>query len=471
MRNDTICWLPARVLGRRIARRELSASDALEAQLARIDELNPKLNALVSLDVAAARRAAQAADGALLRGEAVGPLHGVPLTLKDGHDVQGLRTTVGTPLFDRVASEDGSVAARLRAAGAILIGHSNVPPFLSDYQTDNPIFGRTQNPWDLARTPGGSSGGAAAALAAGLTPLEVGSDLAGSLRLPAHFCGVYGLKPSEHRVPLTGFFRPPPGVPRSVRILSCLGPLARDLDDLELALRIIAGPAPSAGGLDAAGIDSDVAPVPLTVEPPRQLRGLRLAVLMGVPGTRVARPIRAVVERIAGDAERLGVELEQRLPEVDWQEQEQLFGALLSSLTGLFDPNAQLDAERRTLAWYFGALERRERWIHAWQAYFQDIDALLLPAAMTSAFRHTEPFGRIDVDGEAVPYAEHGRHLAFANLIGLPALSAPAGRSADSLPIGVQIVGPLWSELRLIQIARLLEQAQILPGFQPPPGC
>src|SRR2546422_5194640 len=181
---------------------------------------------------------AQRADAAQRRGEIWGPLHGVPMTLKDGHDVAGLRTTLGTAQLDRVADEDGTVAARLRAAGAIIIGHTNVAAWLADpLQTANPLFGRTANPWDPERTPGGSSGGAAAALAAGMTPLEVGSDLAGSLRLPAHFCGVYGLKTTEHRVPLTGFLRTPG--PRSVRILSCLGPMARDLGDLELALAII----------------------------------------------------------------------------------------------------------------------------------------------------------------------------------------------------------------------------------------
>src|SRR5205823_1525192 len=155
-------------------------------------------------------------------GEVRGPLHGVPMTLKDGHEVAGLRTTVGAKELDHVAEEDGTVAARLRAAGAIVVGHTNVAAWLADYQCNNPIFGRTNNPWDARRTSGGSSGGAAAAVAAGLTPLDVGSDLTGSVRLPAHFCGVYGLKTTEHRVPLTGFFRPPGGGPRPVRILSCL---------------------------------------------------------------------------------------------------------------------------------------------------------------------------------------------------------------------------------------------------------
>src|SRR3984893_1338880 len=255
--NDVYA-LSARELARRIACRELSAVEALEANLARIERRNPEATDWVSLDIEAARRQAEAADTALGRGEIRGPLHGVPLTLKDGNDVAGLRTTLGTERFDRVAEEDGTVAARLRAAGAIIIGHTNVAPFLADYQSANPIFGRTSNPWNLGRTAGGSSGGAAAAIAAGMTPLEIVSDLGGSIRLPAHFCGVYGLKPTEHRVPMTGFFRLPPGVPRTVRILSCLGPLARDLDDLALALSIVSGP---------AGVDTDVPPVLLAESP------------------------------------------------------------------------------------------------------------------------------------------------------------------------------------------------------------
>lgn len=221
----------------------MSASEALEAHLERIEKRNSALHAVVSLDPDRARRLARDADAALRRGEVRGPLHGVPMTLKDAHDIAGLRTTIGTEVLDRIAGEDGTVAARLRAAGAILIGHTNVAAWLADpAQSANPLFGRTANPWDTKRTAGGSSGGAAAALAAGMTPLEVGSDLAGSIRLPAHFCGVYGLKTTEHRVLFTGFFHPPDRAPQPVRILSCLGPMGRDLGDLQLALAIIAGP-------------------------------------------------------------------------------------------------------------------------------------------------------------------------------------------------------------------------------------
>jgi amidase len=456
------CELPAKVLARRLRRRELSAAEALEAHLQRIDEQNPALNAVVSLDAERARERAAAADAALRRGAPLGLLHGVPMTLKDGHDVAGLRTTVGTDLFDRVADEDGTVAARLRAAGAIIVGHTNVPPFLADYQSANPIFGRTGNPWDTDRTAGGSSGGAAAALAAGMTPLEVGSDLAGSLRLPAHFCGVYGLKTTEHRVPLTGFVRLPGGLPRSVRILSSLGPMARDLGDLQLALGVIAGP---------DGRDGDVPPVPLGSRPRRPLQDLRLAVAPTLPGATVARAVRQQVERVAAQAADAGARVQERLPDLDWAALHELYGDLMGAVTGLFDPEAELRDEQRTLAWYLDALERRDRFVAVWEDFFQDLDGLLVPPAMTTAFTHRDPGAPIDVDGELVGYGGHGGLLVFCNLTGLPALAVPAGLDHDGLPVGVQVVGPRWSELRLLGIAGELERTGVLPGFQAPPGC
>jgi amidase len=446
---EELCYLPARVLADRVRRRELAATEVLDAHLARIEKHNPHLNAVVSADADRAREAAAAADSALARGEPAGPLHGVPMILKDGHDVAGLRTTVGTEVFDRVPERDGTVAARLRAAGAIIVGHSNVPPFLADYRTENPIFGRTSNPWDRDRTPGGSSGGAAAALAAGLTPVEVGSDLAGSLRLPPHFCGVYGLKATEHRVPTTGFFRPLPGVPRSVRILTSLGPMGRDLSDLELVLRVIAGP---------DGYDTEIPPVPLGAGQRPGLPELRLAVVPALPGASVAGSLQAAVERVAAGAAGAGARVAERLPDVDWQDLA-LFGELMTVVTGIFDPGAQLSDEHRGLSWYLAALDRRDRFIGAWQRFFDEQDALILPPAATAAFGH-------DTTG----YAEQGRLTVFANLAGLPALTVPAGLDQDGLPVGVQIVGPRWSELRLLEIAGALEAAGILPGFARPPG-
>ncbi len=453
--------LPARELASRIRGGVVSAVEVLDAHLERIERDNPTLNAVVSLDAAGARKRAAQADEAVRRGEIWGGLHGVPMTLKDGHDVAGMRTTVGTPVLDRVPERDGTVAARLRAAGAIIVGHTNVPPWLADYQSANPIFGRTSNPWDPTRTPGGSSGGAAAALAAGMTPLEIASDMAGSARLPAHFCGVYGLKTTEHRVPVTGFLTPPGGSPRPVRILTTIGPMARDLDDLELALSIIAGP---------DGHDSDVPPVPLGTRARRPLSELRFTMALGLPGAAVAMAAQQPVERLAARAAEAGAKLDERLPEVDWEALHELFGSLLYTITGVFDPTAELPAEQRGLAWYLAALARRDELVAAFDGYFADVDALLLPAGMTSAFPHSDGDPAIDVDGTPVSYERQGQLLVFANLIGLPALVVPAGQDADGLPVGVQLVGPRWSELRLLEIAHELEQAGILPGFRPPPN-
>ena len=460
--SESPCDLPATELARRLQRRELSARDAVEAHLSRIAERNGALNAVVSLDPARARAQADAADAALRRGDAVGPLHGVPMTLKDAHDVAGLRTTVGSPLFDRLATEDGAVAARLRAAGAIITAHTNVPAFLGDFaQSVNPIFGRTANPWDTERVPGGSSGGAAAALAAGMTPLEVGSDLAGSIRLPAHFCGVYGLKTTEHRVPLTGFFRQPPGVPRSVRILNSLGPMARTLDDLELALSIIAGP---------DGLDTDAPPVPLVRGDRRPLETLRLAVVPALPSTVVSHAIRDRIEHIAMAAARAGAHVETRAPGLDWAALHPLFADLVATITGVFDPGSDPSDERHRLRWYFGALERRDGFISAAEQFFGDVDALVLPTGMTSAFTHREPGTPVVVDGATIDYWQLPALATPWNLTGSPALSVPAGLDDDGMPIGVQIVGPAWSEMRLLDIARELERTGVLPGFQPPPA-
>lgn len=457
--RDELCERPASELAGRVRRRELSCAELLDAHLDRIARANPEIGAVVSLDDQAARAQAAAADAALFGGVPTGPLHGVPMTLKDAFDVAGLRTTVGTPDLDAVPRADSAVAARLRAAGAILVGHTNVPPWLADHQSANPLFGTTANPWDPARTAGGSSGGAAAALAAGMTPLEVGSDLVGSLRLPASFCGVYGLKTTEHRVPATGFLRTPGDGARAVRVMGSLGPMARDLDDLELVLRVIAGP---------DGRDSDVAPVTLAARPPLDAGALRLAVAPTLPGATVSTAMRAQVERVAAAAADAGARVEERLPDLDWGALYRLFGELLMATTGAFDPSAGLRDEHRTLSWYLEALHRRDRLIATWEAFFADLDGLILPAAMTTAFPHCPPGSPIEVDGAQAGYRDIGMVYAFSNLAGLPAVAVPAGVDAAGLPAGVQIAGPRWSELRLLAVAGALEAAGILPGWSPP---
>ncbi|MEZ4230218.1 MAG: amidase family protein [Polyangiaceae bacterium] len=447
MTKDTPSWrLTAGELGSAIRAGRISARVALENQIARIDALNPKLNAVVSLDLEAARRQAEQVDAARDRGEPLGPLAGVPITLKDGIDVACLRTTLGARELDRIADADASVAARLKQAGAVILGHSNVAPFLGDFQTNNAVFGRSLNPWAAERTPGGSSGGAAAAVAAGLSSFEVASDLAGSIRQPAAFCGVYGLKPSERRVPMTGFFNLPG--PRPVRILSCLGPLARSLDDLLLVLDVISGP---------DGADHEIAPVPLGSSAAPGLAGLRVAVAPELPFCKVARSLSDEVERLANALEGAGVQLTRTLPGVDWSAAQALFGELATELTG---PD-----QTQSLSWYLHALARRDGIMSAWDRFFEEVDFVVWPSGMSAAYPHCEPGQPVVVDGQPFPYFAQVGALIPANLAGVPALAAPAARDTAGLPLGVQLIGPRWRDFELIGFAKALEEVGILPGF------
>ncbi len=313
-----LCDLTVRELARRLASGEVSAVEVLEAYLRRIDERNGALNAVVSIDADGARQRARAADDIRASGQPLGALHGAPLMLKDGNDVAGLRTTIGTEELDNVPVADGAVAMRLRAAGANIVGHTNVAAWLADHQSANPVFGRTSNPWDTARTAGGSSGGAAAAVATGMTPVDVGSDLVGSLRQPASFCGVYALKTTEHRVPLTGFFRTLDGAPRPVRIMVSLGPLARNLDDVEMLLSLISGP---------DGLDSDVPAVPLNRRTDVAPGELRLAVAPAIPGAPIANVLSDQVNQVASAVANAGGRVEQQLPDISWDAQATLYGS------------------------------------------------------------------------------------------------------------------------------------------------
>ena len=461
MQQHGLCGLALTAQAEKLRTRKVSALELLDAHLERIERRNRALGAAVSVEAEAARAAARAADIALERGTLLGPLHGIPVLLKDCHEVAGLRSTIGTRELDHVADSDGAVAARVRAAGGIVFGHTNAAAWLADLQTSNPIFGRTNNPWDPTRTAGGSSGGAAAAVAACLTPFDVGSDLMGSTRLPASFCGVYGLKTTEHRVPLTGFFRTPGDGPRPVRILTSLGPVARDLADLALVLGVISGP---------DGLDGDVPPVPLPRPSPRRASELRLAIASTIGGSPVAASIRQRVSRVAADAKKAGAHVVTRLPALDWADLGALLTDLVETLTSTFAPGADKDDPRRTLAWYLEALGRRDRFVSVWERYFDDLDALIVPATMTTAFGHCEQGGEVAVDGRPVSYYENSRLLGPSNLVGAPTLTVPAGLDDDGLPIGLQLIGPRWSEMRLIDVARALEDAKVLPGLRRPPG-
>lgn len=440
-----------------IAARNISAVEALEAHLAQIDRHNGAVNAVVILDREWARERAKEADALLARGDAYGPLHGVPFTLKDTHETAGMRTTVGFPPFaDYTAKADSPVVVRLKTAGGVLVGKTNVATMLGDWQSDNPLFGRTNNPWDLSRTGGGSSGGAAAAVATGMTPFEVGTDMQDSIRLPASFCGVYGLKPTEHRISLAGAFPDPGGAARSVRLMSCLGPMARTVEDLAFIYQIIAGP---------DGSDTDLAPVP--VEPMEMLnvKALRIAVAASFPGFPVAADISAAIESLARQLQGEGAAVEEaKLPKLNLHDDLEQGGELIGMMLEAAQPEPP--EQPSTVSRWFEALARRDRSILAWDRFFETCDALLCPVAMTTAFAHCAPGTSIEVDGKEQSYWMLPAYGAVFNYSGHPALAIPCGQDRNGLPIGLQLVGKRWSESRLLGIATAM--APFAGGFRRP---
>jgi amidase len=462
--------------------RRLSAAEILEMYLGRIKKYNPALNAICTLDEAGARARAREADAALARGEPWGPLHGVPMTIKDALETAGLRTTGGyPPLTNHVPKKDATVVARLRAAGALLLGKTNVPPLSADGRADNPIFGRTNNPWNLERTPGGSTGGGAAAVAAGLCAFDVGSDLAASVRMPAHWCGLFGLKPTEGRVPNTGHIPEVPGQPHAVRHMNVLGPLARSVDDLAAILRIIAGPDDS---------DWETAPAPLDDAAQRPLSSLRFFWCTQFAGEAPSRETTEALGSLARKLSDIGCKVENRSPaEFDFEQAWETWGEVViaervvtqgeaarerveklrASLGDLPVARGAAKGARAGVADYMVALTKRDKLITALETFFGGCDAWLCPVSYGPAIGHI-PFGTpVDVDGRKVPYflAATAFTCPF-NLTGHPAVVLPLAITKEGLPIGVQVVGRRWSEPALLALAR---QLSLVTGpFRPPPG-
>jgi amidase len=440
--------------------RQVSARELTEALLARIDAVNPALNAVVELRRADALARADAADDALARGTATGPLHGVPMTIKDSFQVAGLHTTWGNPAFaHQVADWDATVVRRLASAGAIVVGKSNVHFMLADFaQTANEVYGTTNNPWDVHRTPGGSSGGGAAALAAGLTFLEYGSDLSGSIRIPASFCGVYGLRPTAGLVPTTGFQPPgPPAPPTEMDYLSSVGPLARTAADLRLALAATAGPeAPTAYSWDL--------PAPRR----RRLADFRVGVVLDHPAASPASDVAPVLATTVAALASAGATIVDGWPDgVDPARVAEGFGFHL----GLFFAFQQGDPPPGTLA-DFVTWERHRMAVRAaWQRYFDDVDVFVCPTNFTAAFEHDHrPFGErmVNTPDGARRYDEQAFWITHPTLPGLPSVAAPVGTTAAGLPVGIQIIAPRYAEDTAITFAELL--AEVTGGFHLPPG-
>lgn len=474
-------------LARGIADRSVSSREVLEHLVARVERLNPDLNAVVALDLERARNEAGAADAVTASGSATGPLHGVPMTVKDVWETEGLVTTSGAPeLRSYVPESDALAVARLRRAGAIIFGKTNSPLYAGDFQTFNEVYGVSNNPWDTSRTTGGSSGGAAAAVAAGLTPLELGSDIGGSIRNPAHYNGVYGLKPSWGVVPSRGHIPGPPGSLVESDV-NCNGPLARSLDDLELALDVVAGPLPE----DAAAWRLDLDGGPAVGD----VAGLRVATVFheGADVLPLAADVRSGLEGFASRLAAAGARVDEiTLPVplaeglLSWQE-------LVLPIIGLGLPDdayasfAELDAlpgddpllvAGRALAAGYRAWARangrRQRQRVAWAACFEEYDVVLAPVMPTAAFPHDvdRPMTDrvLDVDGTPV---SHLVAVAWCGAVGsvlLPVATLPVGPTPDGLPVGVQVIGPFLSDRRLLALARVLDSAAG-PGFTPPPSA
>ena len=476
-----LAFIGARELVRSIRRKEVSSLEVTDYFLKRIEQHNPTLNAVVTLDAEGARRAARAADEAIARGAALGPLHGLPLTVKDAFEVAGMRTTAGATVWsEHVPLRDALVIERMKAAGAIILGKTNTPAFCADSQSYNPIFGTTNNPWDVTRTPGGSSGGSAAALAAGMTPLELGSDIAGSIRTPASFCGVFGHKPSFDLVPSQGHMPGPPGN-LATTDLGVMGPLARSVDDLVLLLDVIAGPNPERAKayrlqLPAARASS--------------LRGYRVAIWLEdercTPAAGVLASLRAAVDSL----ERAGVRVEQAKPSFELRDAYKLYRVLLDPImsagmsakvmsmleahaaSGANDSVAEfgrnaLIRHREVLVWQ----EMRERLRARWTEFFTDYDVLLCPSVVTTAFPHDhsqpQPARKLQIDGQARPYDELFFWPSLAAGAHLPATVAPVGHAAG-LPVGIQIIGPYLEDRTCLDFAG--RASELWGGFTPPPG-
>jgi amidase len=465
----------------------ISASELLEENLARMRKVNPLVNAVVALDEDGARKAARNADEARVRGAELGPLHGLSMTIKDTFEVVGMTATCGLEaLRDYRPAADAAAVARLRRAGAIFFGKTNLPPAAADHQSCNSLFGLTGNPWNAERTVGGSSGGSAGALAAGMTPLELGSDIGGSIRVPAHFCGVYGHKPSYGIVPAAGHIPPPPGH-LSQPELAVAGPIARSAFDLELMLDIIT---------DAPELEQTAFRINLPPARRDDLRDFRVAVWNDALAYSLDDAYAAAIDALIDDLRRLSVKVDaEARPAIDPAQSfrtymQTLFGVIGADFPPLLRdaivaegkaspdggyPRIVADAVSQSHAEFAAAAEQREHLFRAWRDFFTRYDVLLCPITPTVAFPHdvarldlaAQFERRINVNGKATPYMDNLMWPGLVTVANLPATAMPTRRFVDGLPAGVQIVGPYLEDRTTLRFTQLVERE--FGGFMPPP--
>ena len=457
--------------------KRISARELLDAHMARNDKLAKSINAVTVTDPDRARKDAQAIDDARAKGAAVGALAGIPMTIKDGFDVEGMPATAGFPPYVARPKNcaDAELVARARAAGAVIWGKTNVPVFLSDWQSYNSIYGTTNNPYDVTRVPGGSSGGAAAALATGITPLEIGSDIGGSLRTPANFCGVTALKPTWGVLPMRGHVPPPPGMDAELD-LGVAGPMARNIDDLKLLWSVLSKTPEAAA---------------------KPIKDARVAVWDEDAMLPLSGDVKDGVARAADALAKQGAHVERIKVPVETNDLLMNYMWLLASILGSGFPESVIaemektrDADLKAVAagsgpwsaelYRVASTARADEVLRTQRArqalkdrmaeFFKSCDAILMPIAPVTAFKHdhSEPFNArgLEMDGGTIPYVTMLGWIALATALHLPSIAVQAGRTKAGMPVGVQIVGPLSGEARLFDFAGAVEEG--LGGFTPP---
>ena len=464
-------FLSAVSMAERIRQKHLSPVELVESHLSRIQELNTRLNAFVQVDAEGARRQAQRAEEAVRNGNELGPLHGVPISIKSSIEVAGLRCESGSKLRQGfVSAHDAPLVSRLRHAGAIILGATNSPELLMAWETDNLLYGRTNSPWDLERTPGGSSGGEAAAIAAGLSAGGVGSDGGGSIRVPAHFSGICGLKPTPGRIPATGHF---PASAGPFALIGVVGPLARTVADLKVLFEVMQGPD-----------DGDPSAAPVAVRWPKEddLKRICIGYFEDDGRTPVTAETRAAIQTAAQGLRRAGFQVDHFRPEglelarqLWWK----IFGVAGGMLLGpmLKGHEAEISPLLKQFCSWVAAEPSHsgESLLDAWVqrdlvrmkvfAQMREYPVLLCPAAAIPAFRHGERSWQ--VEGKTVKYLDAWSYTEWFNLLGTPAAVVPVGRSPEGLPIGVQISARPWEEEIVLSVAAALEEQ--CGGWRPPP--
>ena len=469
----------------KIKQREVSSLEVLESFLTQVEKVNPTINAIVALDIERAKEKAKEADNKISLKSKLGPLHGLPMTIKDAFEVEGIVSTGGNPAWkDNIPKRNAEAVQRLVDAGAIIFGKTNVPFLSSDLQSFNKIYGTTNNPWDLERTPGGSSGGSAAALAAGMTPLELGSDIGGSIRVPAHFCGLYGHKPSYNIISEVGHMPPPPGSILTGNGLSVAGPLARSPEDLEIALDVL---------VSAQEQDSQAWKVKLPKARTKKIKELKIAVWPDEPYAEADNEITNLIKDTAKDLKHAGAKVETVDLPISFEEIDKIYSLLLNPLMLAGSPketfetlaklNESLDpndvSELAKVA--RGSVLKHADWVlvnamrqnmrQKWREFFNKFDVILCPTCITPAFKHNHnPVHerKLTINGKDDEYLRATLWAGPAVSAGLPSTNVPIGLSSKNLPIGMQITGPYLEDKTCIEVAKIVRDLR--GGFKIPPS-